>query len=222
MRDYFDEERLGFQPWTPTSWFHLNSIQYDPSDNTLLISARTQNVIAKIDYDGADVKWMLVNHEHWKPEFQKSLLTPTNFDTSKHKNQDWTYLQHTASVLPNGNILAYDNGAGRPGFGNRGNVVGTAEGGYARVVEYAVDPERMTVTKVFEYSDYPDRGSLRKGSVYPFGDKLFIGHGEFGHLVGIEKASKEKLFEMHFTEDGELYEFYRAYPTSIENFTAGL
>jgi hypothetical protein len=50
---------------------------------------------------------------------------------------------------------------------------------------------------------------------------LIIGHGEFGALTGINKTSKEKLFEFHFTEYEKLYEFYRAFPIEKTTITSG-
>ena len=60
---------------------------------------------------------------------------------------DKFYRQHTASELPNGNILVFDNGVDRP----------KEEGGeYSRALELALRNYDSTAVKVWEYRSKPD------------------------------------------------------------------
>ena len=55
---------------------------------------------------------------------------------------DRFWSQHTASQLPSGNILLFDNGLGRP----------LAEGNnYSRALELRLDERSRTAVKVWEY-----------------------------------------------------------------------
>ena len=46
-----------------SDWFHGNAIRYDVSDNTIIVSGRTQGVV-KLDYSN-NVKWILAPHTGW-------------------------------------------------------------------------------------------------------------------------------------------------------------
>ena len=60
---------------------------------------------------------------------------------------DRFYGQHTATQLPNGNILLFDNGDGRP----------ADEGGaYSRALELRLDEANGTAVKAWEYRHQPD------------------------------------------------------------------
>ena len=176
LTQYFDKERERFWTERPSDWCHLNSIQYDPSDNTLLLSSKLQSFVAKIGYDDGEVKWILGNPANWKMEFQQYLLTPTNFDMSFDEHQDWTYAQHSARTTPKGNIIIYDNGADRPGF-DADNIFNKNDG-YVRSVEYKVDAQNKTVEKVWDYAHYgTDIYSVAIGSV----ERLENGNTLEGH-----------------------------------------
>lgn len=219
MRDYFDQHRKQIRDFKEKSdWCHMNSIVYDKNDNTFLISSKHQSFVAKIGYDDGQVKWILGNHNHWKPRFKKYLLTPENFDTSNHVDQDWTYHQHTASVMPNGDILVYDNGADRPGFPK--DSIGNPDGGYARVVRYRVDEEKMTVRKVWQYTDYPNRGSISRGGVFLLAnDYMLIGYSNFDKVVIINSKTGAKVFEGNTTKGSD---FYRANAIDFEEYLSSL
>ena len=60
---------------------------------------------------------------------------------------DRFYHQHTASLLPNGNVLLFDNGNDRP----------AGEGGeYSRALELELDFHTMTARKAWEFRNQPD------------------------------------------------------------------
>ncbi len=193
LRDIFDPTRPLLWDESPNDWFHLNSIQYDPEDNTLLISSKIQYCIAKIDYQSGAIKWILGNHENWKEAWQPYLLTPTNFDTSIDPDYDYPYAQHTPVLTPYGTIMVYDNGGNRPG------------GEFTRAVEYRVNEQAKTVEKVWEFTDvYAYAYAL--GSVHTYADStLLIGHG-YKRRLYLVNHDKEVLFE------GSMSKFYRSYP----------
>jgi len=232
MADYAEESRpvrdFNYQQYVNNGhdWFHLNSVRYDPLDNTLIISARNQNLVCKIGYDDGETKWLLSNHEGWSQAYERHLLTPIGFNTTLHQDQDWTYMQHSAIVLGNGNIMVFDNGAARPGFTNNPaedlqkilnqqylsqiyNLYPRDPSGYVRVVEYKVDPKAMTVEKIWEATDFPTISTSIVGSINPLSDDyILVGYGEIKTVSVIHKPTKETVFMGHV----DPYMFYRSYP----------
>ncbi len=191
LRDIFDKERERIWIENVNDWCHLNSIEYDSTDNTLLISSKLQYFLSKIDYETGAIKWICGNHENWKEPWQPYLLEPVNFDTTEHPDHDWTYAQHMPRLTGRGTFMVYDNGMSRPGTD------------YTRAVEYRVDTENMTVEKVWSYDLNDAARSL--GSVQIYDDySVQIGHGNKGYLYEVSR-DKEILFK------GKLMTFYRSY-----------
>lgn len=63
---------------TGRNWAHVNSVAYDESDDSIIISARHQGVM-KIGRD-KEVKWILAPSEGWKNGLEKKLLKPVDKD----------------------------------------------------------------------------------------------------------------------------------------------
>ncbi|EDP6893289.1 aryl-sulfate sulfotransferase [Campylobacter lari] len=149
------------------NWAHVNSIDYDPSDDSIIISSRHQSAIIKIGRD-KKVKWILGAHKGWGEKYKKVLLQPIDKngkniicedDYSKcpgYKNMeggfDFTWTQHTAFRIDEKSnkryiyITAFDNGDARaitqPAF---------ASMKYSRAVVYKIDQKNKTVEQIWEY-----------------------------------------------------------------------
>ncbi|EAJ6142233.1 aryl-sulfate sulfotransferase [Campylobacter lari] len=149
------------------NWAHVNSVDYDPSDDSIIISSRHQSAIIKIGRD-KKVKWILGAHKGWGEKYKKALLQPIDKngkniicedDYSKcpgYKNKeggfDFTWTQHTAFRIDEKSnkryiyITAFDNGDARaitqPAF---------ALMKYSRAVVYKIDQKNKTVEQVWEY-----------------------------------------------------------------------
>jgi len=227
LRDYFDETRALIQSnfyMNPIDWLHINSVEYDPKDNTILLSARNQCIFAKIGYDDGTVKYIAGFHDSWVAPYTQYLLTPTNFNTDKHKDQDWTFFQHNAQILPNGNVLVYDNGGMRPGFTNDPTtdiyaVTGmnywlpysTVPSGYARAVEYSVNYNAKTITKVWEHADFPNLMTTITGGVATVdGDYMLITYGEIGMATLVHKSTGRRLWRSQLGRG-----YYRTLPINL-------
>jgi len=192
LREIFDPERERWAIEGVNDWCHLNSIEYIPSDNTLLISSKLQYFVAKIDYETGAIKWILGNHKNWDEPWQEYLLSPLNFDTTLHTDHDWVYAQHMPRLTSSGTIMVYDNGNHRPG------------GQYSRAVEYRVDPDLMTVEKIWSYD--LDDVAYAVGSIHVYEDNsVQIGHGGKGRLYEVTPEN-EIVFE------ALMLSFYRSYP----------
>lgn len=141
-------------------WFHANSIVQDMGadgisgtiDDAIIVSGRHQGTVAKINRSFGTLQWLISAHEGWGPEHQPYLLTPVDESGSPIDISNinfWPYGQHSAILLPNGNVFVYDNGNNR-GFYKENPK---PENQYSRAVEYKVNEENMTVEKVWEF-DY--------------------------------------------------------------------
>ena len=120
-------------------WTHTNSLDVLPNGDIMVSNRYLNQIIAvKPDFSGID----------WKLGGEGSDFTFPN-------PSDQFYGQHDVKVLPNGDILLFDNGLSRP----------ADQGGqYSRAEELKLDFTTMTATKVWEYRNVPDLFSSAVGS----------------------------------------------------------
>ena len=166
MADYLDVDRYDIVENRP-DWFHMNSMAYDHTDNTLIVSGRHQGLV-KVDFEG-NLVWIMTPHKNmgqagWNGEgldtreyLLKAIDLGNNVLAEDYQNGDmphpdfeWSWGQHDPEVLPNGNILIFDNGVNR----DMGAI--PMEANYSRSVEYEVDNSNMTVKQIRQYGK--DRG----------------------------------------------------------------
>jgi hypothetical protein len=121
-------------------WTHSNSLSVLPNGDILMSNRHLNQVIAiKPDFSGVD----------WK-------LGGVGSDFAFPNASDQFYHQHYVNMLPNGDILLFDNGNLRP----------DDQGGqYSRAEELKLDFNTMQATKVWEYRNTPDLYSSAVGSV---------------------------------------------------------
>lgn len=156
------------------NWAHINSVNYDASDDSIILSVRHQSAVVKIGRDHK-VKWILGSPEGWSKDFQKYLLKPVDAkgkaidcgetgskcpgytDDSDIQGFDWSWTQHTAYVVPEKTkkgmpvVTVFDNGDSR---GMEQPAIPSMK--FSRAVEYVVDEKNMTVKQVWQYGK--DRG----------------------------------------------------------------
>ena len=173
-------------------WTHANSVQVGASGNIVLsLAARSQ--IISISPDFQTIEWQLGGPE-------------SDYEFPNPADRFWS--QHTASQLPNGNILLFDNGLGRP----------RAEGGhYSRALELRLDERSGTAVKVWEYRPDPDVFSLYIGSAYRLGNGNTLVN--FGFSVALARrpillveadAAGNEVFRLELSGTGGGRQ-YRAY-----------
>ena len=61
------------------NWAHVNSVDYDPTDDSIIISSRHQSAVIKIGRD-KKVKWILSSPEGWREGWADKVLTPVDKD----------------------------------------------------------------------------------------------------------------------------------------------
>ena len=142
------------------NWAHVNSVDYDPTDDSIIISSRHQSAVIKIGRD-KKVKWILGAPKGWRSPWKEALLTPVSSKGEKlncteteclDTDFDWTYTQHTAFRVDEKSdkrycmITVFDNGDAR-------NIdqPPMASMKYSRAVIYKIDQQNRTVEQVWEY-----------------------------------------------------------------------
>ncbi len=138
-------------------WFHANAIEHSADDDEIIVSGRTQGIV-KLNAQN-EVSYILAPHREWDTSgngttLSQFLLTPldandqaiTDTDvldgTLNHPDFEWSWYQHSPIVLPNGNLMVFDNGDNR----NYSNF-----GPYSRAVEYEIDEVNKTIKQVWQY-----------------------------------------------------------------------
>ena len=161
LREVLDNDRFPIL-WNSRDWLHVNSVWYDESDQSLVISARHQGIF-KVTYDN-ELVWILAPHNEWGNAgvggngFPTSdfLLTAVDqnsqpYDTTIQLGEqraddfDWSWGQHAAMINNEGHVLAFDNGFKR--YFNNNN----SSNSHSRGVAYALDEENLTVQQVWEF-----------------------------------------------------------------------
>ena len=142
------------------NWAHVNSVDYDPTDDSIIISSRHQSAIIKIGRD-KKVKWILGAPDGWKAAWKDKVLTPVDKNGKKltcemgkceNTDFDWTWTQHTAFRIDEKSdkrfvyVTAFDNGDGR---GLEQPPLPDMK--YSRAVVFKIDQQKKTVEQVWEY-----------------------------------------------------------------------
>ncbi|MFP4179683.1 MAG: aryl-sulfate sulfotransferase [Spirochaetaceae bacterium] len=186
-----------------TDWLHLNGIDYNPSDDSFVVSGRDQSAVVKVHRESGELQWILGNHEHWPLSLQEHLLDPAGSDeagsndASSESSFQWQWGQHAPSFHPENprRVLLYDNGNER----SYENPL-TPKDNYSRAVEYEVDPEAMEVRQIWEFG-------RRYGSELftPFiGDARYLPNGNrlicFGGITRSLEGEPMELFDFENNE----------------------
>ncbi len=162
LAEVFDPTRTTFidpEEWAPGAgdWLHDNGLAYSRTDESIIVSGRHQGV-AKIRRDGT-VVWILAPHEGWnEPQLQK-LLTAVDASGAPYSEEvqrgnqaegddsapefDWPFGQHSPALLPNGDLLLFDNGCSRHW--------GSPYSSYSRAVVYRIDEAAMTIRQIAQF-----------------------------------------------------------------------
>ncbi|GAA4890091.1 aryl-sulfate sulfotransferase [Ferrimonas pelagia] len=139
---------------TGRNWAHINSIDYDPSDDSIILSSRHQAAVIKIGRN-KEVTWIIAARAGWNDQLAEKVLQPVDSKGKKIKctdngkcegDFDFTWTQHTAFLSSKGTITVLDNGDGR-----HMEQPALPSMKYTRFVEYKVNEKKGTVEQVWEY-----------------------------------------------------------------------
>ncbi|MEG0387584.1 MAG: aryl-sulfate sulfotransferase [Niameybacter sp.] len=210
-------------------WFHNNAVWYDKKTNSLTLSGRHQDAVINLDYETGDLNWIIGDPEGWPQEMvDKYFFTPVGDGAF-----DWQYEQHACVVLPDGDIMMFDNGHFRAK--KKENYV-PADQNFSRGVRFHINTEDMTIEQVWQYGK--ERGkdffSTYISTVEYYGEGHYMVHsGGIGSLdgetcnrppVSIKEGTGEVVYKsvtLEIKDDEIMYEmqlpanYYRAEKLSL-------
>jgi hypothetical protein len=165
---------------------HCNSIETD-GDTAYILSSRNMDEITKISRSDGRIIWRFGGKHN-----QFTILGDSGFSH-----------QHFVSRLSNGNILMFDNGNFGPGLTS-----------YSRAVEFKIDEQLKTATKVWEFRHTPDVFAQGAGSAQRLANgNTLIGWGGYLALALTEvRPDGSTALEMEMTDatGGPVFYSYRA------------
>jgi arylsulfate sulfotransferase len=237
LKESLDEHRIALSA-NSVDWMHVNAVAYDSTDNTIVVSGRTQGVV-KLDYDN-NVKWILSPHAGWGKnrrgeDLNQFLLTPLDAlgnpitDTAvvngwtTTPDFEWNWYQHSNIFMPNGNIMIFDNGTVRAPYPTDGgsSIFNSAIGKYSRAVEYKIDETNMTVQQVWSYGKERDQAGYsaiissvqylpeKNHILFGPGFNVLNNGGSGGKIVEVDYATKEVVAEISINTANK-FAFHRA------------
>ncbi|MBP2639628.1 MAG: Arylsulfotransferase [Firmicutes bacterium] len=125
-------------------WFHNNAVWYDKKTNSLTLSGRHQDAVINIDYETGSLNWVIGDPEGWPQE----LVDKYFFKPVGTGDFDWQYEQHACVVLPDGDIMCFDNGHWRSKVKEK---YVPAKDNFSRGVRYRIDTDKMEIEQIWQY-----------------------------------------------------------------------
>ena len=205
--DLLDPRRIGWASlgpyWDPffnkktRDWSHGNAVIYSAKDNAIIATSRHQDATIKFRRKNGALLWILGPHDNWDREkFAKYLLKPVN----PHK-YFFPFHAHAPEIMPNGNLLIYDNGNFRA---TPPDVTLPPEHNFSRAVEYRIDERKKEIELVWEYGQHVEQpifsGALGDADYLPIKNNVLITHGNIPDKEGKMSAA---ILEVTHTTPGE-------------------
>ena len=195
---------------TFAGYAHLNSLQL-VGDHTIVGSFRGCSKVLGIDVATGSVKWRVGRTNLSDDEWASRDIGPAPIMVVNDPEGEFCG-QHSATLLPNGHLLLFDNGAVcliDPWKDHQ--PVGT-HGEYSRAVEYALDLDAGEAVFVRDHSLHGNKAALgySSGQVVPMdnGDWLISwGRNQRGQppleetVTQVDPATGQEKFFIRFTEE---------------------
>ncbi|MBT8263748.1 MAG: aryl-sulfate sulfotransferase, partial [Muriicola sp.] len=154
-----DVSRNDLNFFRPGDWLHMNGLAFDERDNSIIVSGKNQGLV-KISWNNT-LQWILAPQKNWG----KSGRDGKGFETApyllnaidaegnlypkaiqdgieSHDLFDFSWGTHAPELMPNGNLLVFDNGTYR-------NYENNSK--YSRAVEYNINEEDKKVAQIWQY-----------------------------------------------------------------------
>jgi hypothetical protein len=132
-------------------YIHVNSVRFDDTDGTIILSCRNTSEIIKISRATGDIIWRM-GGKHNQFTFTNAVPGSTNPAAFQ--------VQGNARRLANGNLTMFDNG-----YSQQTAAQYNFTRPYSRGVEYQIDETLKTATLVWEFRHAPDIIAYDGGSV---------------------------------------------------------
>jgi len=148
--DMLDPTRIGFNSLVSIAggfdWTHGNAATYRESDDSIVMSLRSQDAVVKFSRETGDLQWILGPHDNWSAAFDPYLLSPLGTPFR------WQFHQHAPMWTAPDRLLLYDNGNHRSSPFD-GTVPTLDDQNFSRGVEYEIKEDQLQVRQVWEYGE---------------------------------------------------------------------
>lgn len=205
LKQYFSTEAVSGNRASTNDWLHCNAVWYDEKTNSLSFSGRNLDAIMNIDYETQKINWILGDPEKWPQEYvDKYFFTPD----PAQETFEWFYAQHACMILPDGDVLLFDNGAWRSKYAEKDIP---AEEKFSRGVRYHLDLEKRIVTQVWQFGkeEKSDFFSPHISNIDYYGKSNYMVHsGDIGQINGVP-CVKPPLFYLDKPEAKDLVYYAR-------------
>lgn len=198
-------------------WFHQNSVYYDKTDKSLIISSRNQNLVMKIDYKTQKIKWILSGKKRsaWPKAYRKYLLKASG-------KISWPGGQHAAIVTPDSlkkknrlNVLIFNNNIA---VGETKKSLSQSSGKYSEGVEYEINEKNKTIKQVDSFGKSLGKqnfaniiGSNRylnkTNRLIDFG---WLDNGDAANVIEYNRKTNKQIFNVKLTNLGTGGYVYRS------------
>ncbi len=211
IKDYLDPKFID-----SSDWAHLNTLQMNEDEHTLMVCLRNLHSVIKFDYEKKELLWILANPLFWKgTTVEDRVLKPVG------DNIEWFYQSHAAYILDedlDGNpdtkhLIIYDN---HTQARRKVDFYDGKPDSYVRI--YTLNEKENTVSL---FKSYPlQRSSIRSNAVYEAeAGRIMAMSGKHskGKLSKNTSQAKSSVVEFDYETGEELNKFainhgyYRAY-----------
>ncbi|MDK6688152.1 MULTISPECIES: aryl-sulfate sulfotransferase [Aerococcus] len=154
-------------------WFHNNSVWYDSTNDSVILSSRHTDAIFSLNYTTQEINWILSNPIGWNKDIvKKYFLKP------KYSSFNYTYGQHSARIMDNGWLCCFDNHY----FGKDSPDYVPAKDSYSRAVCFKINLQDNSVEETFSFGEkyYSDLFSSYISNITPYSPSNYLVH--FGGL----------------------------------------
>ena len=224
---HLDVDRKDINHLRPGDWIHINGLAFDEKDSSIIVSGKNQGVI-KISWDD-ELQWIMSPKRNWGKsgrdgngaDTRPYLLTAVNTERKPYplevqdgavsaEDFDFPWGQHAPKLLPNGNLLLFDNGSVR-NFKYDPN--------YSRAVEYQVSEKDKTVQQIWQYGK--ERGKDFFSMIISDADYLPNTKNILVTSAHIQPGNKysAKIVEVNYTTGNPVFEATLYYKTLNGNKT---
>lgn len=190
-------------------WAHLNTIDYNAEENTVILSPRNVHSVIKVDWKTNQLIWILANPEFWKgTPYETKVLQPEG-DIIWHFQQHSTYQIRDMDDNPDTiQLMLYDN------HWDKTRVVDFFDKDpNSYVMQYTIDEKNMTVCQDHLYTGV--KSKITSNFVLKYKENRVFSMG--GYLDPEIDGNNGMIYE--FTYDTEKVvnqyaikkTFYRAY-----------
>ncbi|MFD1670505.1 aryl-sulfate sulfotransferase [Agrilactobacillus yilanensis] len=201
-------------------WFHQNSVDYDASDNSIMISGRNQDMIMKLDYKTNEIKWIYSGKAKatWPKKYRDKILTPTKGTTITGGQHGLYLLSKTGDTE---NVILYDNNIAVTNGDEK------TSGKYSQAVEYQINTKTMTIDQVWAYGK--DLGKTNFTSIIGYAEREtngntlvdfgFKNNGKVSNIIEVDSTGAQ-VFNITIKNAAAKAYAYRAYrvPFYSENY----